>query len=173
MVCGARHFNNHRGVAGLIVSFHQRPKAPPPCRSQGLTFTPSGTAGYARTAGNGAGSGYSTNAKFNRRKKTEKLHQDGGGGGAGNGLQYRDEEDTIEPGVCQVYTGATCEHYLRNQTVFVTPDITMETLEERLKAAYGVIRESKDMNANCRVYALPSLCYSILPLCRTPELTNH
>uniref|UniRef100_A0A182YKY0 Kringle domain-containing protein n=1 Tax=Anopheles stephensi TaxID=30069 RepID=A0A182YKY0_ANOST len=134
-----------------------------------LTFTPSGTAGYARTAGNGGGASYSPNARFNRRKKTEKLHQDGGG----SSMQYRDEEDTIEPGVCQVYTGATCEQYLRNQTVFVTPDITMETLEERLKAAYGVIRESKDMNANCRVYALPSLCYSILPLCRTPELTNH
>lgn len=49
----------------------------------------------------------------------------------------------------------------------------MEILEERLKAAYGVIRESKDMNANCRVYALPSLCYSILPVCQTPEKTNH
>ncbi|XP_052897029.1 tyrosine-protein kinase transmembrane receptor ROR2-like [Anopheles moucheti] len=128
--------------------------------SNGLTFTPSGTAGYARAGG------YTPNARFNRRKKTEKLHQDGS-------APYRDEEDTIEPGVCQVYTGATCEQYLRNQTVFVTPDITMETLEERLKAAYGVIRESKDMNANCRVYALPSLCYSILPVCRTPELTNH
>lgn len=49
----------------------------------------------------------------------------------------------------------------------------MEILEERLKAAYGVIKESKDMNPNCRVYALPSLCYSILPICRTPEKTNH
>ncbi|XP_061505528.1 tyrosine-protein kinase transmembrane receptor Ror [Anopheles gambiae] len=136
--------------------------------SNGLTFTPSGTAGYARTASTGNGSSsnsYSPNGKFKRRKKTEKLHQQ----------QQQDalEEDTIEPGVCQVYTGTTCEQYLRNQTVFVTPDITMEILEERLKSAYGVIRESKDMNANCRVYALPSLCYSILPVCRTPELTNH
>lgn len=49
----------------------------------------------------------------------------------------------------------------------------MDILEERLKAAYGVIKESKDMNPNCRVYALPSLCYSILPICRTPEKTNH
>lgn len=134
-----------------------------------LTFTPSGTAGFARTAttGNGSSSNsYSPNGKFKRRKKTEKLHQQ---------QQPQDalEEDTIEPGVCQVYTGTTCEQYLRNQTVFVTPDITMEILEERLKSAYGVIRESKDMNANCRVYALPSLCYSILPVCRTPELTNH
>lgn len=134
-----------------------------------LTFTPSGTAGFARTAttGNGSSSNsYSPNGKFKRRKKTEKLHQQ---------QQQQDalEEDTIEPGVCQVYTGTTCEQYLRNQTVFVTPDITMEILEERLKSAYGVIRESKDMNANCRVYALPSLCYSILPVCRTPELTNH
>lgn len=28
------------------------------------------------------------------------------------------------------------------------------------------------MNPNCRIYALPSLCYSTLPLCRTPERTN-
>ncbi|XP_055537399.1 tyrosine-protein kinase transmembrane receptor Ror [Wyeomyia smithii] len=98
--------------------------------------------------------------KFNRRKKTEKL-------------PYRDDEEKIELGVCQVYVGTTCDEFLRNQTVFITPDITMEVLEERLKAAYGVIKESKDMNANCRVYALPSLCYSILPVCRTPEKTNH
>lgn len=43
-----------------------------------------------------------------------------------------------------------------------------------MKAAYyGVIKESKDMNPNCRGYALPSLCYSVLPICRTPEMTNH
>lgn len=29
------------------------------------------------------------------------------------------------------------------------------------------------MNPNCRVYALPSLCFSILPICRTPEQSNH
>ena len=62
---------------------------------------------------------------------------------------------------------------MKNQTVFVPPHITIEILEERLKAAYGVIKESKDMNINCRGYALPSLCYSILPICRTPEKTNH
>lgn len=76
-------------------------------------------------------------------------------------------------GVCQTYTGSTCDIYLKNQTVFVPPHITLDILEERLKAAYGVIKDSKDMNPNCRVYALPSLCYSILPICRTPEKTNH
>lgn len=79
----------------------------------------------------------------------------------------------MQLGVCQVYMGQTCDAYLRNQTVFVPPHITIDLLEERLKAAYGVIRESKDMNQNCRGYALPSLCYSILPVCRTPEKTNH
>lgn len=49
----------------------------------------------------------------------------------------------------------------------------MEELEERLRNAWTVIRESKDMNPNCRGYALPSLCISILPICNTPELTNH
>ncbi|GAB0087759.1 Tyrosine-protein kinase transmembrane receptor Ror [Sergentomyia squamirostris] len=75
--------------------------------------------------------------------------------------------------ICQVYQGKTCEAFLMNQTVFVTPGISIDVVEERLKAAYGVIKESKDMNPNCRVYALPSLCYSILPTCRTPELSNH
>lgn len=28
------------------------------------------------------------------------------------------------------------------------------------------------MNSNCRKYALPSLCLSSLPICRTPERTN-
>lgn len=79
----------------------------------------------------------------------------------------------MQLGVCQVYMGLTCDAYLRNQTVFVPPHLTIDLLEERLKAAYGVIRESKDMNQNCRGYALPSLCYSILPVCRTPEKTNH
>lgn len=69
--------------------------------------------------------------------------------------------------------GTTCDAYLKNHTVFVPPQITIDILEERLKAAYGVIKESKDMNPNCRGYALPSLCYSILPICRTPEKTNH
>lgn len=52
--------------------------------------------------------------------------------------------------------------------------MSLDSLEDNLKAAYyGVIKESKDMNPNCRGYALPSLCYSVLPICKTPEKTNH
>lgn len=29
------------------------------------------------------------------------------------------------------------------------------------------------MNQHCSNYALPSLCFSVLPICRTPELTNN
>lgn len=77
-------------------------------------------------------------------------------------------------GICQLYTGSTCEPFLKNQTVFVPPHLTLEILEDNLKTAYyGVIKESKDMNPNCRGYALPSLCFSVLPICRTPEKTNH
>lgn len=77
-------------------------------------------------------------------------------------------------GICQLYTGSTCEAFLKNQTVFVPPHLTLDSLEDNLKAAYyGVIKESKDMNPNCRGYALPSLCYSVLPICKTPEKTNH
>lgn len=80
---------------------------------------------------------------------------------------------TTNLGICQVYTGSTCGNYLKNNYVFVSPNITIEELESRLQAAWSVIRDSKDMNANCRIYALPSLCYSVLPICLTPELSNH
>lgn len=63
--------------------------------------------------------------------------------------------------------------YISLQSVFVSPNITIEELEERLRNAWSVIRESRDMNPNCRGYALPSLCFSVLPVCNTPELTNH
>lgn len=49
----------------------------------------------------------------------------------------------------------------------------MEMLEEKLARAYGVIRESKDMNSICSNFAVPSLCITVLPICRTPEETNH
>lgn len=80
----------------------------------------------------------------------------------------------LPKGICQLYVGTTCEPFLKNQTVFVPPHLSLESLEDNLKVAYyGVIKESKDMNPNCRGYALPSLCYSVLPICRTPEKTNH
>jgi receptor tyrosine kinase-like orphan receptor 1 len=46
-------------------------------------------------------------------------------------------------GICHRYTGQTCHQYLHNQSVFIPPDMTMEMLEEKLNAAYGVIKESK------------------------------
>ncbi|KAM8715275.1 hypothetical protein ACLKA7_002343 [Drosophila subpalustris] len=75
-------------------------------------------------------------------------------------------------GICQLYNGTICLEFLENTYVFIPPNATINELEERLKAAYGVIKESKDMNSNCRKYALPSLCLSSLPICRTPERTN-
>ncbi|XP_030569840.1 tyrosine-protein kinase transmembrane receptor Ror-like [Drosophila novamexicana] len=75
-------------------------------------------------------------------------------------------------GICQLYNGTICNEFLRNSHVFISPNVTINDLEDRLKAAYGVIKESKDMNSNCRKYALPSLCLSSLPICRTPERTN-
>ncbi|XP_055694054.1 tyrosine-protein kinase transmembrane receptor Ror-like [Lutzomyia longipalpis] len=100
-------------------------------------------------------------------RRTTSLHN------AGDSRPTRDILSKPPLPICQVYQGRTCEAFLMNQTVFVTPGVTIDTIEERLKAAYGVIKESKDMNPNCRVYALPSLCYSILPTCRSPELSNH
>lgn len=50
---------------------------------------------------------------------------------------------------------------MRNQTVFISPETTMEMLEEKLARAYGVIRESKDMNSICANFAVPSLCITV------------
>lgn len=54
--------------------------------------------------------------------------------------------------LCQPYAGETCASYLNNQTVFVAPDLTMEVIEERLKAAYGVIGASKYDTVLCLFY---------------------
>lgn len=83
------------------------------------------------------------------------------------------EQPSPELGICQPYTGRICERYMRNQTVFISPETTMEMLEEKLARAYGVIKESKDMNAICANFAVPSLCITVLPICRTPEESNH
>lgn len=84
-----------------------------------------------------------------------------------------DPDQSTELGICQPYTGKICEKYMRNQTVFISPETTMDLLEEKLARAYGVIRESKDMNSICANFAVPSLCITVLPICRTPEETNH
>lgn len=54
-----------------------------------------------------------------------------------------DTTGTPALGICQIYNGETCAHFLRNQSVFVAPGLTIDDIEERLKAAYGVIKESK------------------------------
>lgn len=49
----------------------------------------------------------------------------------------------IPTGICQIYNGTTCAHYLAKEYVFIPPNLSLSELEERLKAAYGVIKESK------------------------------
>lgn len=47
----------------------------------------------------------------------------------------------------------------------------MEMLEEKLARAYGVIRESKDMNSICANFAVPSLCITVR--CETKKKFKH
>lgn len=82
--------------------------------------------------------------------------------------QIHDPEPSAELGICQPYTGKICEKYMRNQTVFISPETTMEMLEEKLARAYGVIRESKDMNSICANFAVPSLCITVR--CETKKI---
>ncbi|KRG03866.1 tyrosine-protein kinase transmembrane receptor Ror isoform X3 [Drosophila mojavensis] len=48
------------------------------------------------------------------------------------------------PGICQLYNGTICKEFLKNSYVFISPNVTIYDLEERLRAAYGVIKESKN-----------------------------
>lgn len=45
--------------------------------------------------------------------------------------------------LCELYSGETCSSYLHNQSVFVAPELTLDLVEEQLKSAYGVIKESR------------------------------
>ncbi|XP_028981961.1 uncharacterized protein LOC107038367 [Diachasma alloeum] len=71
-----------------------------------------------------------------------------------------------QEGTCEVYTGKTCEQYVGNQTVYIPHPMTQKMLEEKLMQAFGVINISKDLSRNCAVYAKPSLCFSVFPICR-------
>lgn len=83
------------------------------------------------------------------------------------------DNQTSEFGICQIYTGKVCERYMGNQSIFIVPEMTMEMLEERLAAVAGVIKYSPDISTLCSRYAWYSLCATVLPICRTPEETNH
>lgn len=78
-----------------------------------------------------------------------------------------------ELGICQIYTGKMCERYMANQSVFIPPEMTMEMLEGKLAAAAGVIKNSPDISTLCSRFAWYALCATVLPICRTPEETNH
>lgn len=60
-----------------------------------------------------------------------------------------------------------------NQSVFISPEMTLDIIEEKLAAAAGVIKNSPDISTLCSRFAWYSLCATVLPICRTPEETNH
>ncbi|XP_058987946.1 tyrosine-protein kinase transmembrane receptor Ror-like isoform X1 [Musca domestica] len=67
-----------------------------------------------------------------------------------SGISTKEE---ISVGICQLYNGTTCSKYLSNKSVFIPPNFTLEDFEERLRAAYGVIKES---NQKMPYYAVAS-----------------
>ncbi|XP_063927006.1 tyrosine-protein kinase transmembrane receptor Ror-like [Zophobas morio] len=73
---------------------------------------------------------------------------------------------------CQIYTGETCEDYLKNQHVFVQPPYSQNDIEQMLHDAFLVISQSNDISASCDKFARPSLCYSAFPLCADPKQVN-
>nr|CAD7406427.1 unnamed protein product [Timema cristinae] len=75
-------------------------------------------------------------------------------------------------GVCQLYRGKTCQMFVGNKTVYIPPTFTQRMLEEKLTAAFTVIAHSTDVSKSCEAFAMPSLCYSTFPLCRTDGGAN-
>nr|CAD7457492.1 unnamed protein product [Timema tahoe] len=75
-------------------------------------------------------------------------------------------------GVCQLYRGKTCQMFVGNKTVYIPPTLTQRMLEEKLTAAFTVIAHSTDVSKSCEAFAMPSLCYSTFPLCRTDGGAN-
>ena len=82
-------------------------------------------------------------------------------------------QEALELGICQIYTGKICEKYMGNVSVFITPEVTMELIEKKLAAAASVIKISPDISTLCARFVWYSLCATVLPVCRTPEETNH
>lgn len=78
-----------------------------------------------------------------------------------------------QEGTCEVYTGKTCEQYVGNQTVYIPYPMTQKMLEDKLMQAFGVINISKDLSRNCAVYAKPSLCFSVFPICRENRFSTE
>lgn len=60
-----------------------------------------------------------------------------------------------------------------NISVFIPPQVTMEFIEKKLAAAASVIKTSPDVSSLCSRFVWYSLCATVLPVCRTPEETNH
>lgn len=60
-----------------------------------------------------------------------------------------------------------------NLSVFISPELTMELIERKLAAAAGVIKTSPDISSLCSKFVWYSLCATVLPVCATPEETNH
>lgn len=87
--------------------------------------------------------------------------------------EHMNMNESQEYGICQIYTGKVCERYMGNQSVFISPEMTLEMLEEKLQAAAGVIKSSPDISSLCSRFTAKSLCATVLPICRTPEETNH
>lgn len=75
-------------------------------------------------------------------------------------------------GLCQVYTGLTCAQFLDKEYVYIPYPVTQAALEEKLTMAFKVVSFSNEISSSCRRYALPSLCYSTFPICRSPNETN-
>lgn len=58
-------------------------------------------------------------------------------------------------------------------SVFIIPEVSMEYIERKLAAAASVIKTSPDVSSLCSRFVWYSLCATVLPVCRTPEETNH
>ncbi|GAU93809.1 hypothetical protein RvY_05691-2 [Ramazzottius varieornatus] len=69
------------------------------------------------------------------------------------------------PGTCQPYKGTACAKFLQNTTVFTSGTQSIAQIEEGLMAAFSLVPKQTDLSTQCAEYAVPSLCYHMLPVC--------
>ncbi|XP_070563655.1 inactive tyrosine-protein kinase transmembrane receptor ROR1-like [Ptychodera flava] len=81
------------------------------------------------------------------------------------------DKTTKGNGYCKPYTGSVCQHYMKNEIVYLHPDLPQIEIERNLLAAFVVIQQSTDLSPRCEEYAFPSLCYYAFPLCDETSAT--
>ncbi|XP_033981980.1 tyrosine-protein kinase transmembrane receptor ROR2 [Trematomus bernacchii] len=83
------------------------------------------------------------------------------------------DETLPDKGFCQPYRGIACARFIGNQSIYVESLQMQGESENRITAAFTMIGTSTHLSDQCSMFAIPSFCYYVFPLCdegsRTPR----